>query len=373
MGENVAAGAVAWAALALGVVAGAVLQRSHFCTMGCVSDAVLFGSFRRARVWALALATALLGSQALDGLGLVDLGTTAYRSPAMFWLGALLGGGMFGFGMVLAGGCVSRNLVRLGGGSLKALTTLLVMAVAAYATTAGVLAPLHAGLRSIGAVDLARDQGLPALLASLTGLGTGLWAAALTVAIAGAALVFCFRDPAFRRARDEIATGMVLGSLVPAGWLVTGWLGAGAGASPPLESLTYVGPVGGSLLFLMTGSGGRPGFGVALVAGTILGAAAVALQRRQFRLETFVARDDMVRHLVGGSQMGCGGALALGCTVGQGLTGAATLGLGSWLALAAILAGGAWGVNHLLTGRLAPPLPAFARRRPEALDTSGLP
>jgi uncharacterized membrane protein YedE/YeeE len=371
MGENVVAAAVAWAALALGIVAGAMLQRSHFCTMGCVSDAILFGSFRRARVWALALATALLGSQALDGLGIVDLGATAYRSPAFFWLGAVLGGGMFGFGMVLAGGCVSRNLVRLGAGSLKALVTLLVLAVAAYATTAGLLAPLHVGLRSIGSLGVGEDQGLPALLASLTGLRPAFWAVVLTLAIAGAALAFCFRDPAFRRARDEIATAIVLGGLVPAGWLVTGWLGAG-----PPESLNYVGPIGGSLLFLMTGSGGAPGFGVALVAGTILGAAAVAVQRRQFRLETFVARDDMVRHLLGGALMGCGGALALGCTVGQGLTGAATLALGSWLALAAILAGGAWGVNHLLTGRLALPLPAFSRRRPEALaesDTSGLP
>ena len=56
--------------------------------------------------------------------------------------------------MVLAGGCASRNLVRLGGGSLKALVTLLVMGVAAYATTLGVLTPLHRGLRAVGIADV---------------------------------------------------------------------------------------------------------------------------------------------------------------------------------------------------------------------------
>jgi hypothetical protein len=62
----------------------------------------------------------------------------------------------------------------------------------------------------------------------------------------------------------------------------------------------------------------------------------------------------MVRHLVGGAMMGFGGVLAQGCSIGQGLSGVATLSLGSWLALASILAGGWWGVRHLETGRLLP-------------------
>ena len=141
--------------------------------MGCVSDAVLFGSLRRLRVWALAIAVALLGSQALDWAGLVDLGAQPLPAagPVLArrraWAALL-----FGFGMVLAGGCVSRNLVRLGGGSLKALVTLLVMGVAAFATTLGVLTPLHRGLRAVGIAMPARSGRsirLPAVLAALTG------------------------------------------------------------------------------------------------------------------------------------------------------------------------------------------------------------
>ncbi|MFZ1428422.1 MAG: YeeE/YedE family protein [Geminicoccaceae bacterium] len=359
-------------AMALGVLFGATIQRSHFCTMGCISDAVLFGSFRRLRIWALAIAVALAGSQLLQALGLVDLAATAYRQPDLFWLGAIVGGIMFGFGMVLAGGCASRNLARLGGGSLKALVTLLVMGVVAYATTFGVLAPLYRALRAIGVADLGRagvgDQGLPALLAGLTDVPSGWWAILITLAVAITLLLFCFRDVAFRRARGDIVTGLVLGALVPAGWLLTGWLFAAPSAPAPAQSITFVGPVGGAVHYVMTGGAGLD-FGVALVIGTVAGALAVALQRRQFRFEGFVSRDDMVRHLLGGALMGCGGSLALGCTIGQGLTGVSTLSIGSWLALASIMAGGWWGVKFLETGRL---LPRFRRRQPATVTAGGI-
>jgi hypothetical protein len=75
----------------------------------------------------------------------------------------------------------------------------------------------------------------------------------------------------------------------------------------------------------------------------------------------------MVRHLLGGALMGCGGSLALGCTIGQGLTGVSTLSIGSWLALVSIMAGGWWGVKFLETGRLLPRL----RRRQPATETAG--
>ena len=207
--------------LLLGVLFGAVAERSHFCTMGCVSDVVLFGSFRRARVWALALAVALLASQALELSGLVALGATAYRAPSLSWLGALLGGLLFGFGMVLAGGCVSRNLVRLGTGSLKALVTLLVLAVAAGATMAGMLSPLQCLAQALGAVPLASDGGLPALLARAAGLPAAPLALILTLALVGGLLRFALRDPGLRRDGPDLATALILGALVPLGWLVT--------------------------------------------------------------------------------------------------------------------------------------------------------
>lgn len=342
-------------ALVIGALFGAVVQRSHFCTMGCISDAALFGSWRRARVWALAMAVALLGTAAVELSGLVDLSATAYRGAPLFWLGAVAGGLMFGFGMVLAGGCASRNLARLGAGSLKALVTLLVLAVSAYATMQGALAPVQAALRTAGSVRLGPDQGVQALLATPLGLDPRILGLVLTLGLAGGLLAFAGRDRQLRASGGDLATGLVLGALVPAAWLLTGWLAADPSGPDPAQSLTFVVPAGESLLALMTG--GTPGFGVGLVAGTVLGAAAAAQASGTLRLETFAGRGDMVRHLLGGAFMGCGGVLALGCTIGQGLTGVATLSLGSWLALLAIIAGGWWGVKYLETGRLLPFLP----------------
>lgn len=343
-------------AFLLGVVFGVVAQRSHFCTMGCLSDAFLFGSLRRLRVWALALAVALLGSQALDLAGFVDLGASLYRAPTLPWLGILAGGVLFGFGMVLAGGCIGRNLVRLGTGSLKALVTLLVLAVTAHATLAGVLAPLPSALHAVGTVDLAGDIGLHHLIARALGLPPGPLGFVLTVVAVVAIVVFVLRDPVLRRSPTDLATGVALGALIPAGWLLT------AGAGQP-QSLTFVVPAADGLSALM--DGGSMSFGPALVVGVVLGAALAAAGRGQLRLETFVGRDDMVRHLVGAALMGLGGVLALGCTVGQGLTGVATLSLGSAGALAAIVGGGWWGLRYLETGLLLSIVP-WSNSRPTA-------
>ena len=304
-----------FAFLLLGVGAGVVLQRSHFCTMGCISDAVLFGSLRRLRVWALALAVAMLGSQALDALGLVDLAASAYRVEGWWFLGALPGGFLFGFGMVLAGGCVSRNLVRAGSGSAKAGLALLTALLAAVAVAA---------LLPAGGVAARHDPTFLPLLGA---------------AVAAGLLLFSFRQPVSRWSRGDLLTGVALGALVILGWIVTSL----AGVRP--ESLNYLGPVALVL---------------PLAAGTLLGALASAWTRGELRVERLGGRGELGRHLLGGALMGAGGALASGCTLGQGLTGVATLSPGSLLVLAGLFAGAWRAVRYLETGSLLPPRRAAA-------------
>ena len=322
-------------AFLIGLTFGAVVQRSHFCTMGCISDAVLFGSLRRLRVWALAIAVALAGSQVLDWAGLVRLDRSLYRGPDPHWLALLPGGALFGFGMVLAGGCVSRNLVRVGGGSLKALTALATTGVVAAATWLVVPPPT-----TPSPVD--------------GGAAPAPWSLPLGLVLAAALLLFCLRHPGFRRSREDLATGAVLGALVPLGWLATSLAGGQA------ESLNFL-------------ALDRPSFTVPLLVGTVLGAATAAGWRREFRVERFVAQGDLRRHLTGGALMGCGGALALGCTVGQGLAGVSTLAPSSILALAGMLGGGWWGIKYLETGRVLPPLPAVPGRRRPQLNVADAP
>ena len=297
--------------LLLGLAMGAVLQRTHFCTMGCVSDAVLFGSLRRLRVWALALAVALVGSQTVAVAGWVDLAASPYPRGGWQLAAALPGGVLFGLGMVQAGGCISRNLVRFGGGSLKAATALLAVLVGAAGTTA--LLP--------GAAPAAR----------LATPGAPLLALALAIALLG----FSLRPNAMRGSPWDLITGLVLGGLVTVGWLGT----ALAGVRP--DSINY-------LAF------GRPDIVLPLAGGTIVGALLTARARGEFRIERFTVAGDLRRHVVGGVLMGIGGSLAFGCTIGQGLTGASTVSPASLLALSGMLLGGWWGVKQLETGRLLP-------------------
>jgi uncharacterized membrane protein YedE/YeeE len=91
----------------------------------------------------------------------------------------------------------------------------------------------------------------------------------------------------------------------------------------------------------MTFTGSTINFGIAAVFGVILGSFLYVILTGKFRIETFSTRGDMIRHIIGGILMGFGGVLALGCTIGQGVTGMSTLAFGSLLALVSIIFGSA--------------------------------
>ncbi len=346
MEEMAVTSVVGMAAFAGGLLFGAVVQRTHFCTMGAIADLVLFQDWRRMRAWLLAMGIAILGSQILDFFGHVELSGSLYRASDVLWLGALLGGGLFGFGMTLTGGCGSRNVVRFGAGNLKSLVVLLVMGVVGYMTMNGLLALPRLQLEAIGGIA-STDQGL------VSGLGLGGSAAlALSMIIAVPLLVFCFKDKKFRKSPRDMAAGLVLGSLIPFGWLVTGMLGADDFEPVPLASFSFVAPVSRGLIYLMTFPSATISFGIAAVGGVLLGAFIAARLSGDFRIEGFAGLDDLVRHLIGAAMMGIGGVLGLGCTIGQGMTGLSTLAAGSFLTVGAIIVGGIFGVRYLEQGSL---------------------
>lgn len=339
---------------ALGAVFGAVVQLTRFCTMGAIADLVNFGDATRLRMWAAAALVALLGTQALIGIGGIDLSNSIYTSRRVVWLSQVLGGAMFGFGMVLAGGCPSRNLTRLGAGNLKALVVLIVVGLVAQMSLRGVLAAPRANGLDRVAMGLAGPQDLPSWLAQGTGSSIDLVRGALCVLIAVPLAVWLLRSPTFRRPAVWLGS-LAVGGVVVAAWALTGglghlpehpetleaaWLGT---ASRRPEALSFVAPTA-HLLDLLTLWSDRStvlSFGVAVLLGTVAGATACALARREFRWESFRTLRDLSQHLVGAALMGAGGVLALGCSIGQGLSGVSLLSAGSLLAIAAIVAG-AW-------------------------------
>ena len=348
-------------AFVVGSVFGWTAQKTNFCTMGAISDIVFMGDWRRFRAWMLAVAVAVIGTQALQMTGLVAVTKSIYLTPNLGWAGAVLGGLMFGFGMTLGGGCGNKTLVRLGGGNLKSLIVFLVLGFFAYMTLRGLIAlprlQLEASNLNLTAFGLA-SQGMPDLLAHVTGLSPVAARLALTVLLGGGLAVWCFKDAPFRRSNRDVIAGVVIGLLIVAGWAVTGILGNDEFDPVPVASFTFVAPMGGSLQYLMSFTGSTIDFGVATVGGVIVGAFLAAKAGGRFQVEGFADTADLIRHLVGAALMGVGGVLALGCTIGQGITGLSTLALSAPLALGGILLGGVLGLKFLAEGTLSGALKA---------------
>jgi uncharacterized membrane protein YedE/YeeE len=337
---------VAVLSFGIGALFGAVAYKTNFCTMGAVSDWVNIGSKDRLRAWFLAIGIAILATQGLQASGKIDMSQAIYLSPNLGWLGHLVGGLLFGIGMTLASGCGQRTLVRVGGGNLKSLVVFLLLGLTAYMTMRGLLALVRVNVFETTNIGLAAsglsDQGIGTMIAAVTGIDNVKainWAT--TIVLGGGMVVFAFAAKSFRHSFDNILAGIVIGLVIPAGWYVTGVVGFDDFDPVRFESFTFVAPSGESLMYLLTFTGSTIGFGVAAVGGVIAGAFIYSVASGNFRVETFTDKSDMLRHIAGGVAMGFGGVLALGCTIGQGVTGMSTLAVGSLLTLISIIFGSA--------------------------------
>jgi len=343
---------VLWLAFLLAAAFGALAQVTHFCTMGAIADVYSMGDWRRARMWLLAVGVAMVGFGVMAGLGVIDPAATIYSSPRLLWASTLSGGLMFGVGMVLASGCGGKTLVRLGGGNLKSLVVLVVMGVAAAATLRGITAVWRSNSVDQLALSLGTRQDLPSLLASA--LGMAKVHLSLTLGL-GVGLLMCAASllSAGDGKRDQVVAGAGVGVLVTAMWWVSGHLGFVpehpetleatylASSNRSMEAFSFVAPAAALLnwVTLFSDTSQVMSLAVALPLGVVLGAAVAALARGEFRWEGFAGAADTARHLAGAVLMGVGGVTAMGCSIGQGISGLSTLSLGSALATAGVVTG----------------------------------
>ncbi len=330
---------VLFAASLIGVVFGIAGLLSGFCLTSGLRNWWQEGDGRLIRSFALALAIAIAGTQALAGAGLVDLGQSIYLQPSFSAALILFGGLLFGYGMVAANACVSRALILLGRGNLRSLVVVIVVGVTAQMTLKGLAAPLRLAflrwseitLKSVALPDIMAAHGLDAALARLVA------AAVVSVAL----LAFALTHAPFRKAYGLVAASVVIGLLIPAGWFATGYLGADPFNPAPVGSLTFVAPSADSLQYVMFSTGSTLSFGVVVIAGVLAGSFVTALVTRRFAIEGYTSARHMLRSIGGAALMGSGGAMAYGCTIGQGLTGLSTLALPSAVAGTGILLGAA--------------------------------
>ncbi len=346
---------VAGLAFVVTFILGALSAKTNFCTLGAVSDIVNMEDWGRMRMWVLSIAVALIGAQALDYFGVIDLSKSFYPRANLTYASYIVGGAMFGVGMTLASGCGSRTLVRVGGGNLKSLVVLVFMGIAAYMTMKGLFGVWRVNTLDKIAYDFgqigATGQDLTALLSS-AGVAKKTAQIAATTIVGGAMLVFVLKNQEFRRNAEGWIGGLAYGLAIVAGWVISAKLGFAENPdtladtffgtnSRQAESLSFVAPVAYSIEILMLWSDKSLGFtlGIGAVAGMIAGAAAYTLVTGKFRWEGFGSVADVRNHMFGAILMGAGGVTAMGCTIGQGLSGVSTLALGSFLALAAMIAG----------------------------------
>ncbi len=364
-----------WAAFIIALVLGAVVNKTNFCTMGAVSDMVNMGDWGRMRAWLLAMAVALLGVTLLESGGMLVLEQTfpPYRGSQLNWIEHLLGGLIFGIGMTFASGCGNKTLIRIGGGNIKSIVVLAVIAVIAYYMTnpfpgsdATLYSTLFYGWTNPLAVDLGVGQDLGSLFGAESAATARLWIGLILVV----AIVFwAFKSADFRGSFDNILAGVMVGLAVLALWYVsanvkldldgdTMSLGSyysqwdflaeseegkpAAGAPLAAQSFTFINPmgqtfgyaIGGFDMSLMT-------VGIMTLLGVIAGSFLWAILSKGFRIEWFNSVGDFVAHFLGAILMGFGGVLAMGCTIGQGITGVSTLAIGSFITFISIVYGSA--------------------------------
>lgn len=364
-----------WSTFVIALIMGAVVNKTNFCTMGAVSDMVNMGDYGRFRAWLLAIAVALLGVTGLEYMGMVEVNSTfpPYRSGQLVFGENILGGLLFGIGMTFASGCGNKTLIRIGGGNLKSVLVFIIIALIAWyminpfpgsdKTLFSVL--FYDWIRPISA-DLGSQQDIGAVISSENTAIVRLIAGGL---IGLLLLVFIFRSADFRSSKDNILGGLVVGLVILTAWYTSSNITVNAddslytmsdyysewdmlaeddtgkperGSAVAAQSFTFINPIGQGYGFMQSGfDRALVTFGLVSVFGVILGSLLWSLISRSFRIEWFVDMKDFLTHLIGAILMGFGGVLAMGCTIGQGITGVSTLAIGSILTFFSIVFGSA--------------------------------
>lgn len=336
------------ATFSLAGILGAVIAYSGFCTFGAIADWVSFSDKGRLGAWLLAIGVSISGVSLLESLSLISIADSVipYTSTTFNPLRYLGGGLLFGIGMHLSGGCSSKALVRLGGGSIQALTICCFAAMMSYALIYTslyenifhpFLTPFSMDLENIGG----SSQRLNDLLKIITvSAGKHYPQILLGFIVSGYSLYLISKST--RTAL--VISGLLVGMIVVSGWYLTGGpLGAAWVEhmsfewQPPrnlgIQSFTFISPLADVIgVFANSEPQRSVTFGLVSVVGVCFGSFIYHLACRKLRLNRFKSVRDFFRAACGGILLGVGGVLALGCSIGQGVTGFSTLAIGSILA-----------------------------------------
>lgn len=328
-----------------GLLLGLAARLGRFCTLGALEDYLYSSDDRRLRMWALAIGSAIIGTQTAIYFDIFDAQETAYLSRAWNPFATIIGGLMFGYGMALSGNCGYGALARLGGGDIRSFVIVIVMGLSAYIVMSGPLAWLRitlfpvteSGDASQSLSEFIRSSNVDLSLLFSLGVSALLFIAALW-------------SREMRTSPSHVIWGVAVGGAIASGWIGSQWVAANGFMAVPLQTHTFAEPIGETILYSMTASGRDVSFSTGSVVGVVLGAFIGSHFKKEFRWEVCDDARELKRQIFGAALMGAGAILAVGCSVGQGISAFSLLAYSAPVTLITIFAGATVGLRHLIEG-----------------------
>jgi uncharacterized membrane protein YedE/YeeE len=315
--------------LLIGLAFGIIAQKKQFCFSGSIKDYILTNSTKRASSVIMAMIVAIISTYLISSYYEIDLTQTNFYKDDINYFTIIFGGALFGIGMMIADGCSSRHLIKFAQGDSNSLVTVLFIGIFAYATTKGILYyPLS---------QVTSNATLIEISSYIENIQVNIFFLLIPLLIA-----LWFLTKSFKRILS-LKDGFLIGLLISFGWYTTGVIGADAFERQiNLSSMTFVYPTAKSLELFSYYEVNQLTFGISIIIGVLLGAFAMSKVNRKysFGCTSNLKTSKLKNSMIGGALMGIGGVMAIGCTVGQGLTGLSTLAFASIVAIISILSSG---------------------------------
>lgn len=333
----------------VGTLFGFVLQRGRLCMNSAFRDIVLLKEYNLVKAVIIALLTCMIGFGIMVLTGIVTL-----NPKPLTLLGSILGGFIFGVGMVLAAGCASGTTYRVGEGMVGSMIALIGFCIGLVMAKFGLLSSVTMSLQS---TPILTAEGTPI---TLFGALTPVFM--LIIGVVGLAAVLYLWVLPVLKARDQekfidfsdlkkkvlkdgwpwYTTGLIVGIVNVIAWPIAFYV---AGFNYPL------GISGGwlsNIQWLLTGFPLAPylWFGW-IVIGIVLGGFIGASVSGELSLRAPKEPKILLQQLVGGIIMGFGAVVAMGCNIGNLLSGIPQFSLGSIVVAGGIILG-CWVMAYLM-------------------------
>ena len=316
-------------AFILGLLFGAIAQKNQFCFSGSIKDYILTDSTKRAASVVMAIIIAIISTYFIVNINEIDLSEAIYLKENVNYFAIVLGGALFGIGMMIADGCSSRHLVKFAQGDPYSLVTLVFIALFAFATTRGFVNEFI--------TLITKNETLLSLSANITNEPLNIFIVLVPL------FIFLWLLTGSLSRIISLKDGVMMGLLVAIGWYITGVIGIESiEREVSITSVTFVYPTAQTLEFFSFFQVTELSFGVSVILGVVSGAFIMSKFNRKysFGCTSNLQHSKVKYNMIGGALMGVGGVLAIGCTVGQGLTGISTLAIASVLAISSIMISG---------------------------------